>query len=183
MRTSSLARWTMLPAESTASPAIGCSAFRRGVHEVLSKRRRAMVGAALFPSGWRPPGEGGEAKHFAPPLIGVAAPPVRRCILHLLDDGVRRSAPPALALARLAAARPGWGGSTVRTPVSWCLMAVPPVPLRPDGWRRRPAVLRCRWVAGGGSAPWPYSYITATATKKNVTGYKTTPLKLGIPIL
>ena len=127
----------MLPAESAASPAIGCSAFRRGVHDVLSKRRRAMVGAALFPSGWRPPGEGGEAKHFAPPLIGVAAPPVRRCILHLLDDGVRRSAPPALALARLAAARPGWGGSTVCTPVSWCLMAVPPVPPE-TGWVAAP---------------------------------------------
>ena len=92
--TSSLARWTMLPAESTASPAIGCSAFRRGVHDVLSKRRRAMVGAALFPSGWRPPDEGGEAKDFAPPLLGVAAPPARRCILRLLNDGVRRSAPP-----------------------------------------------------------------------------------------
>ena len=77
-----------------------------------------MVGAALFPRGWRPPGEGGEAKHFAPALICVAAPPARRCILRLLNDGVRRSAPPALALARLAAARPGWGGNTVRTPVS-----------------------------------------------------------------
>ena len=40
--------------------------------------------------------------------------------------------------------------------------------------------MRCRWVPGGGSAFWPYSYITATA-KKNVTGYILRPILFVAP--
>ena len=116
------------------------------VYSAPPKRRRAMAGVDLFPRGRHPPGAGGEVNHFALPLIDVTAlarVKVHLCNLHLLRRcSTVGTARPAVC-TQPAAARRGWRGEILRTPVN----------PRPD------TVFRHLWSDRGGvgaTPPWRF---------------------------